>query len=97
MKTSNQYYDAMLGGKNGGVNIASPCVAGAYDFIIVEKGVTITVFEDSAAANLLTVKNLGGVAFASERILNSGTGLNIKNLTFSGGLIWGYTFGNSQL
>ena len=37
-----------FGGKNGGKNIASPLTDGAYDFIIVESGVTITVFEDSA-------------------------------------------------
>ena len=80
-----------FGGKNGGKNIASPLTDGAYDFIIVEPGVTITVFEDSAATNLLTAKNLSGVPFASERLLSSGTGKTIKKLTFSGGLIWGYT------
>ena len=80
-----------FGGKNGGKNIASPLTDGAYDFIIVESGVTITVFEDSAATNLLTAKNLSGVAFTSERLLSSGTGKTIKKLTFSGGLIWGYT------
>ena len=77
--------------KNGGKNIASPLTDGAYDFIIVESGVTITVFEDPAATDLLTAKNLSGVVFASERLLNSGTGKKIKKLTFSGGLIWGYT------
>jgi len=97
MKTSSQYSDAMLGGSNGGVNIASPLTDGAYDFIIVESGVTITVFEDSAAVSRMTPKNLADVAFTSERILNSGTGKKIKKLTFSGGLIWGYTFGSSQL
>ena len=65
----------------------SPLTDGAYDFIIVEPGVTITVFEDSAATNLLTAKNLSGVPFASERLLSSGTGKTIKKLTFSGGLI----------
>ena len=47
--------------------------------------------EDSAATDLLTAKNLSGVVFASERLLSSGTGKKIKKLTFSGGLIWGYT------
>ena len=58
-----------FGGKNGGKNIASPLTDGAYDFIIVESGVTITVFEDSAATNLLTAKNLSGVAFTADRLL----------------------------
>lgn len=96
-KTSSQYQDAELGGANGGVNIASPLTDGAYDFIVVEAGVTLTVFEDTAAVSRMTPKNLAGVVFTNDRILNSGTGLKIKKLTFSGGLIWGYTFGSSQL
>jgi len=96
-KTTSQYQDAMLGGANGGVNIASPLTDGAYDFIIVESGVTLIVLEDSAAVDLLTAKNLATVAFTADRMLNSGTGLKIKKCTFSGGLIWGYTFGSSQL
>jgi hypothetical protein len=184
------YLHGFVGGKNGEVNIASPCTAGDYDFIIVEAGVTFTVLADAAikrvdivhlngdsgtaeivcdavaaktvtfgtsltataaafvvdhgaaytagdvvvtslgtdiiftaitagtdftgatsitrltgnlhggvelktankaAVNLLTTKNLGSVAFASERILSAGTGNKIKTLTFSGGLVWGYT------
>jgi hypothetical protein len=87
----------MFGGKNGGVNIASPLTTGAYDFIIVEDGVTFTVMEDNAAVDLLTAKNLSGVAFVNERILSAGTGKTIKKLTFSGGLVWGYTLESSTI
>jgi hypothetical protein len=96
-KTHSQFFDAMLGGGNGGVNIASPCADGAYDFIMVESGVTLTVLEDSAGTDLLTAKNLAAVAFTSSIILNAGTGLKIKKLTFSGGLVWGYTFSGKQI
>jgi hypothetical protein len=87
----------MFGGKNGGVNISSPLVDGVYDFIIVEQGVTFTVMEDDEANNLLTTKNLSAVEFASERLLSAGTGNTIKKLTFTGGLVWGYTLETSTI
>jgi hypothetical protein len=86
-----QVLQAMLGGANGGVNIASPLTTGAYDYIIAETGVTFTVMEDNAAVNLLTAKNLTGVALTETRILGAGTGKTVKKLTFSGGFVWGYT------
>jgi len=190
-----QFLHAMFGGKNGGVNVASPCTTGDYDYIIAESGVTFTVLADAAiarvdvihlkgtsgtatvvcdavsktftktdaqtmtvaaaafvvtnaaayaaggvtltsvgpdliftsdtggttftgsttitrltgniegsvelktsnhaAVNLLTGKNLTGVALTAERILSAGTGYKIKTLTFSGGLVWGYTLETS--
>jgi hypothetical protein len=189
------FLHGMFGGKNGGVNISSPCTTGDYDFIIVESGVTLTVLADAAiarvdkillrgdrgtatvvcgavsrtltfatsltasaaafvtanaaayladgilltssgstliftanvagttfsasasitnltyelagevnhsvanhtAVNLLTGKNLGSVAFTFERILSAGTNYKIKTLTFSGGLVWGYTLETSTI
>lgn len=90
--TNIQFLHAMFGGANGGVNISSPLTTGAYDFIIAESGVTFTVMEDDSATDLLTAKNLSAVALTSERILSAGTGHTVKKLTFSGGLVWGYTF-----
>jgi hypothetical protein len=87
----------MFGGKDGGINISSPLTTGTYDFIIAESGVTFTVMEDNAAVDLLTAKNLSGVALTNERILSAGTGKTIKKLTFSGGLVWGYTLENSTI
>ena len=96
--TNIQFLHAMFGGGNGGVNIASPLTAGTYDYIIAESGVTFTVMEDNAAVNLLTSKNLSSVTFTNDRILSAGTGKTIKKLTFSGGLVWGYTLaGQSEL
>jgi hypothetical protein len=192
-----KFLHGMYGGKNGGVNIASPCTTGDYDFIIVESGVTLTVLADAAVArvdvihlggtkgtatilnyavsrtltvvetstltaqlatfvstnaaaylaagsvltssgtdliftanvagttftgsttftnltgnltggvelkvanhtavNLLAAKNLGSVAFTADRILSAGTGYKVKTLTFSGGLVWGYTLETSTL
>lgn len=97
MKTLNQYAHAMLGGGNGGVNVASGVDSAAYAFIIVEAGVTLTVFEDNDGTNLLTGKNLTGVEFTNDRILAASEGHTIKKLTFSGGLVWGYTFGTSNV
>jgi len=91
------FLQAMFGGKNGGVNIASPLTTGAYDYIIAESGVTFTVMEDNAATNLLTAKNLTGVALTADRILSAGTGKTVKKLTFSGGLVWGYTLETSTI
>ncbi len=189
MSTNIKFLHGMFGGKNGGVNISSPCTTGDYDFIIAESGVTFTVLADAAiakvdkinlygesgtatvvcdaiskvltisttrtaaaqafvtanaaaylaagtvltssgdtliftanvagtdftgstsitnatgtaggvvltttanhtAVNLLTGKNLTAVALTAERILSAGTGYQIKTLTFSGGLVWGYT------
>jgi hypothetical protein len=56
---NSQFLHGMLGGKNGGVNIASGVTTGDYDFIIVESGVTFTVLADNTATpvNLLTGKN----------------------------------------
>jgi hypothetical protein len=93
------FLQAFIGGKNGGVNIASPCTTGAYDYIVVESGVTFTVLADNTATpvNLLTGKNLTGVAFTSNTILSAGTGKKVKTLTFSGGLVWGYTLETSTI
>lgn len=91
------FLHSLFGGKNGGVNIASPLVDGTYDFIIAESGVTFTVMEDNAAVNLLTAKNLTGVALTADRVLSAGTGKTIKKLTFSGGLVWGYTLERSTI
>jgi hypothetical protein len=91
-----EVFHGMLGGKNGGVNVVSTVANAAYDYIIVESGVTLSVFEDSAGGNLLTGKNLTGVAFTADRILSAGTGLTIKKLTFAGGLVWGYTLEKSK-
>jgi hypothetical protein len=95
MSLNIKFSQAMFGGANGGVNIASGTTTGVYDFIIVESGVTFTVLTDNLNANLVTGKNLTAVAFASERILSAGTGKTIKALTFTGGLVWGYTLETS--
>lgn len=95
--TTDQILHSMIGGKNGGVNIASGVTNAAYDYIIAESGVTFTVMENEAAADLLTAKNLTGVALASERILGAGEGHTFKKLTFTGGLVWGYTFPSSTI
>ena len=97
MSTNIKFLHGMFGGKDGGINIASPLTTGTYDFIIAESGVTFTVMEDNAAVDLLTAKNLSGVALTNERILSAGTGKTIKKLTFSGGLVWGYTLENSTI
>ncbi len=189
------YLHGMFGGKDGGICITSPLTDGAYDFIIVESGVTFTVMADAAVArvdkiilrgssgtatvlcdavsktltfatsltataaafvlanaaaylaagtvltssgevliftanvagtdftgstsitnatgtlgggsatttanhtavNLLTGKGLTGVAFTSEKILSAGTGNKVKTLTFSGGLVWGYTLETTKI
>ena len=92
-----QVLQAMLGGANGGVNIASPLTTGTYDYIIAETGVTFTVMEDNAAVDLLTAKNLSGVALTETRILGAGSGKKVKKLTFSGGLVWGYTIASGTV
>jgi hypothetical protein len=91
------FLQAMFGGKNGGVNIASGTDDATYNYIIAESGVTFTVLTDDEDTDLLTAKNLSAVALTAERILSAGTGHTIKALTFSGGLVWGYTFETSTI
>ena len=87
----NQILNLMIGGSNGGVRISSPLTTGTYDYIIVEAGVIFTVFEDEAATNVLTAKNLGSYTFTFVTILSAGIGHTIKKLTFTGGSVFGYT------
>ena len=95
--TNTQLLHAALGGGNGGINIASGVDTAAYDYIIVESGVTLTVLKDDDDNNLLTSKNISGVAFTAERLLGAGEGHTFKKLTFTGGLVWGYTFPTKQI
>jgi hypothetical protein len=81
----------MTGGSNGGVRISSPCTTGAYDIIVVEKDVILTVLEDELATDVLAAKNLSGFTFTAVTILSAGIGHTVKKLTFSGGSIFGYT------
>jgi hypothetical protein len=97
MSLNIHYLQSYIGGKNGGINITSGVATATYNYIIVESGVTFTVLEDNLANDLLTDKNLIGLAFVSERLLSAGTGKTIKKLTFTGGLVWGYTIETSIL
>ena len=81
----------MTGGSDGGVRLSTGLVTGAYNMIIVEAGVTLSVLKDEADTNLLTAKNLGSFAFTAERVLTAGEGHTIKKVSFTGGEVWGYT------
>jgi len=63
-----------------------------FDFIVAGVGVTFTVLQDEAATNLLVLKDLAGVAMTEATIFNAGTGHKIRNMTYTGGNVFGYNF-----
>lgn len=82
---------ALTGGSlTGGTIHITAIVMDEYDFIIVESGVIFTELKDANGTDLLALKNLSGVTFASQVILNSGTDYKIRNMTYSGGNVFGF-------
>lgn len=63
-----------------------------FDFIIIESGVIFTELKDANGTDLLLSKNLAGVTFGDMITFNSGTNYKIRNMTYSGGNVFGYTF-----
>jgi hypothetical protein len=63
-----------------------------YDFIVVEPSVIFTELKDSNGTDLLVVKQLSGITINSMITLNSGTTYKIRNMIFTGGNVFGYSF-----
>ena len=68
-----------------------------YDYIIAEAGVVFTELKDEAGTDLLVLKDLAGITMGGDRLFTAGTDHKIRNMTYSGGNVFGYNFGSSQL
>lgn len=95
--TATELLQAMLGGKNGGVLVTSGVTTAAYDFMIVDAGVTFTVLTNELNTDLVAAKNISGHAFTNNMFIGAGVGHTFKAITFSGGDVWGYTLGGLQI
>lgn len=84
------HYSELLGGSNGGEVIPSGNTTLSFDFIVVEPSVIFTVLADSNGVNLLTKKGLTGITINIPLTLSSGTAGKIKNMTYSGGNVFGF-------
>lgn len=88
---------AVTGGSlsNGTIHITA-IVMDEYDFILVGSGVTFTELKDETGTDLLALKNLASVAFNEAIILSAEAGHKIRNMTYSGGNVFGFNFKSSQ-
>jgi hypothetical protein len=84
---------AIVGGSlTGGQIHITAITMDEFDFIVACTGVTFTVLQNELGTDLLTLKNLGSVAMTSDTIFNAGTGHKIRNMTYTGGNVFGYNF-----
>jgi hypothetical protein len=83
-------YLELLGGIDGGEFVLSGNTTKTYDFIVIGVGVILTVLADANGVNLLTAKNLTGITFNEPITLASGSAGKIKNITYSGGNVFGF-------
>jgi hypothetical protein len=63
-----------------------------YDYIVVGPNVIFTELQDANGTDLLAAKDLAGITFGVATILKSGTAYKIRNMTYSGGNVFGYNF-----
>ena len=68
-----------------------------FDYIIAEAGVIFTELKDEAGTDLLAAKELAGVTMGGDRLFTAGVGHKVRNMTYTGGNVFGYNFGSSQL
>ena len=84
---------AIVGGSLTGGKINIDTIAmDEYDYIVVGPNVIFTVLKDANDADLLAAKDLAGITFGVATILKSGTAYKIRNMTYSGGNVFGYNF-----
>ena len=84
---------AIVGGSLTGGQIHITAIAmDEFDFIIVGTDVIFTELKDANGTDLLVSKDLAGVTFKESTILKSGTNYKIRNMTYSGGNVFGYNF-----
>lgn len=84
---------AIVGGSLTGGQIHITAIAmDEFDYIVVGSGVIFTELKDANGTDLLVSKNLAGVTFAGQIILKSGTNYKIRNMTYSGGNVFGYNY-----
>jgi hypothetical protein len=84
---------AVVGGSlTGGQIHITAIIMDEFDFIIVGNDVIFTELKDANGTDLLVSKNLAGVTFKEPTILKSGTAYKIRNMTYSGGNVFGYNF-----
>lgn len=84
---------AIVGGSLTGGQIHVTAIAmEEFDFIIAGTDVIFTELKDANGTDLLASKNLSGVTFKEPTILKSGTNYKIRNMTYSGGNVFGYNF-----
>ena len=88
---------AVTGGSlsNGTIHVTAIMME-SFDVILVGTGVTFTVLEDTDGTDLLASKAFAGIAMTDQVMLQSGTGKKIRNMTYSGGNVFGYNFDSSQ-
>jgi hypothetical protein len=87
---------AVTGGSVTGGQIHITAITMAeYDFIVAGVGVTFTVLQNNDGTDLMVTKALAGIAMTEATILNAGTGKKIRNMTYSGGNVFGYNFDTS--
>jgi len=79
------------GGTGGQVHITS-IIMEEFDFIVAGIGVIFTELKDANGIDLLSLKNMGSVTLKEPLTLRSGTGAKIRNMTYSGGNVFGYNY-----
>jgi hypothetical protein len=89
---------AITGGSlTGGQIHITAIVMEEFDVIVAGTGVIFTELKDEDGVDLLALKDLAGVTMTESVTLNSGTtGKKIRNMTYSGGNVFGYNYDNSQ-
>jgi hypothetical protein len=84
---------AVVGGSlTGGQIHITAIVMEEYDYIVVGPNVIFTELQDANGTDLLAAKDLAGITFGVATILKSGTAYKIRNMTYSGGNVFGYNF-----
>lgn len=84
---------AIVGGSLTGGQIHITAIAmDEYDYIVVGPSVVFTELKDANGTDLLAAKDLAGITFGVATILKSGTAYKIRNMTYSGGNVFGYNF-----
>jgi len=85
------------GGAGGQVHVTAITMA-EYDFIIASAGVAFTELKDSVGMDLLAAKALTGITIAgNDKIFASGTGKKIRNMTYTGGNVFGFNYDDTSV
>jgi hypothetical protein len=89
---------AVVGGSlTGGQIHVTAITMDEYDFIVAGSGVVFTELKDSNGTDLLTLKRLSGVTMGESTIIASGTAYPIRNMTYTGGNVFGYNFDDTMV